>query len=81
MLLEAIRVLDEEIVRDPADIDAGVKLGLGFPASRGGILAWCDTEGAGADHGSPADYQSLGPSFQPATLARMAQAGTRFHAS
>ena len=27
-------------------------------------------------------YQSLGPSFQPpVTLARMAQAGTRFHAS
>ena len=82
MLLEAIRVLDEEIVRDPADIDAGVKLGLGFPASRGGILAWCDTEGAGAIMDRLPMYQSLGPSFQPpATLARMAQAGTRFHAS
>ena len=82
MLLEAIRVLDEEIVRDPADIDAGVKLGLGFPASRGGILAWCDTEGAGAIMDRLPMYQSLGPSFQPpATLARMAQAETRFHAS
>jgi 3-hydroxyacyl-CoA dehydrogenase / enoyl-CoA hydratase / 3-hydroxybutyryl-CoA epimerase / enoyl-CoA isomerase len=82
MLLEAIRVLDEEIVRDPADIDAGVKLGLGFPASRGGILAWCDSEGALAIMDRLSMYQSLGPSFQPpATLACMARAQTRFRAN
>jgi 3-hydroxyacyl-CoA dehydrogenase len=68
-------------VRDPADIDAGVRLGLGFPVSRGGILAWCDSEGAGAIMDRLPLYQSLGPSFlPPATLARMAQAGTRFRA-
>ena len=79
MLIESIRVLDDEVVSDPADIDTGVKLGLGFPASRGGILAWCDAEGAGVIMGRLAEYQSLGPSFQPpATLARMAEAGTRF---
>ena len=48
MLLEAIRAVDDGIVRDPADVDVGVTLGLAFPASRGGILAWCDSEGAGA---------------------------------
>jgi 3-hydroxyacyl-CoA dehydrogenase/enoyl-CoA hydratase/3-hydroxybutyryl-CoA epimerase/3-hydroxyacyl-CoA dehydrogenase/enoyl-CoA hydratase/3-hydroxybutyryl-CoA epimerase/enoyl-CoA isomerase len=81
MLLEAIRVLDQEIVRDPADIDRGVKLGLGFPASRGGILAWCDTEGAGAIMGRLSMYRSLGPSFEPpATLDGMARAETRFYA-
>jgi 3-hydroxyacyl-CoA dehydrogenase/enoyl-CoA hydratase/3-hydroxybutyryl-CoA epimerase/3-hydroxyacyl-CoA dehydrogenase/enoyl-CoA hydratase/3-hydroxybutyryl-CoA epimerase/enoyl-CoA isomerase len=80
MLLEAIRVLDEGIVRDPADIDAGVKLGLGFPASRGGILAWCDAEGAGAIMDRLSMYQSLGPAFDPpATLARMARTEMRFH--
>jgi 3-hydroxyacyl-CoA dehydrogenase/enoyl-CoA hydratase/3-hydroxybutyryl-CoA epimerase/3-hydroxyacyl-CoA dehydrogenase/enoyl-CoA hydratase/3-hydroxybutyryl-CoA epimerase/enoyl-CoA isomerase len=80
MLLEAIRVLDEEIVRDPADIDAGVKLGLGFPASRGGILAWCDAEGAGAIMDRLSMYQSLGPAFDPpATLARMARTEKQFH--
>jgi 3-hydroxyacyl-CoA dehydrogenase/enoyl-CoA hydratase/3-hydroxybutyryl-CoA epimerase/3-hydroxyacyl-CoA dehydrogenase/enoyl-CoA hydratase/3-hydroxybutyryl-CoA epimerase/enoyl-CoA isomerase len=80
MLIEAIRVLDEKIVRDPADIDAGVRLGLGFPASRGGILAWCDALGPGAIMDRLPMYQSLGPAFQPpATLARMAQSGTRFH--
>jgi 3-hydroxyacyl-CoA dehydrogenase/enoyl-CoA hydratase/3-hydroxybutyryl-CoA epimerase/3-hydroxyacyl-CoA dehydrogenase/enoyl-CoA hydratase/3-hydroxybutyryl-CoA epimerase/enoyl-CoA isomerase len=82
MLLEAIRVLDEGIVRDPADIDAGVRLGLGFPASRGGILAWCDTEGASAIMDRLSMYRSLGPSFQPpATLARMARSDTRFRAN
>lgn len=48
MLLEAIRVLGDKVVNDPADVDRGVVLGLGFPASRGVILAWCDTEGAAA---------------------------------
>lgn len=82
MLVEAIRVLDEEIVLDPADIDAGVKLGLGFPASRGGILAWCDAEGASAIMDRLSIYQSLGTSFQPpATLARMARTEQRFYAN
>ncbi|MFV2067295.1 MAG: 3-hydroxyacyl-CoA dehydrogenase NAD-binding domain-containing protein, partial [Pirellulales bacterium] len=46
MLLEATRVLDEKIAREPADVDMGLILGIGFPAFRGGILRWCDTEGA-----------------------------------
>jgi hypothetical protein len=37
MLLGAIRVLEEGIVRDPADLDVGVTLGLSFPVSRGGM--------------------------------------------
>jgi len=45
MLLEAIRVLDDRVVTDPAVVDRGVVLGLGFPASRGGLFGWCDNEG------------------------------------
>ena len=63
MLLEAIRVVDEGIVRDPADLDLGVVLGLGFPASRGGILAWCDSEGAGAIMDRLARYSLSAPRF------------------
>src|SRR5262249_44504769 len=48
MLLESTRVLEEGIVREPADVDMGLILGIGFPPFRGGILRWCDTEGAGA---------------------------------
>jgi len=47
MLVEATRVLEEKIVREPADVDMGLILGIGFPPFRGGILRWCDAEGAG----------------------------------
>lgn len=81
MLLEAIRAVDDGIVRDPADVDVGVTLGLAFPASRGGILAWCDSEGAGAIMDRSARYNYLGPAFHPpASLPRMAGTKGSFHA-
>jgi hypothetical protein len=81
MLLEAIRAVDDGIVRDPADVDIGVTLGLSFPASRGGILAWCDSEGAGAIMDRLARYEYLGPAFHPpASLPRMAGTKGSFHA-
>ncbi len=48
MLTEAVRVLEEGIVREPSDVDMGLILGIGFPPFRGGILRWCDALGAGA---------------------------------
>ena len=49
MLLEATRVLEEGIVREPGDVDMGLILGIGFPPFRGGILRWCDQSGAQRD--------------------------------
>ena len=73
MLLEAIRAVDDGIVRDPADVDLAVTLGLGFPASRGGLFGWCASEGAGAIMDRAARYEYLGPAFHPpASLPRMA---------
>lgn len=46
MLLEALRVLDEGLVRDVGDVDLAVIHALGFPAFRGGLLAWADSLGA-----------------------------------
>jgi 3-hydroxyacyl-CoA dehydrogenase/enoyl-CoA hydratase/carnithine racemase len=46
MLLEALRGLDEKLVRDGRDIDLAVIHALGFPAFRGGLLAWGDSLGA-----------------------------------
>jgi 3-hydroxyacyl-CoA dehydrogenase/enoyl-CoA hydratase/3-hydroxybutyryl-CoA epimerase/3-hydroxyacyl-CoA dehydrogenase/enoyl-CoA hydratase/3-hydroxybutyryl-CoA epimerase/enoyl-CoA isomerase len=46
MLLEALLVLDEGIVRDGRDVDLAVIHALGFPAFRGGLLAWGDSLGA-----------------------------------
>ncbi len=70
MLLEAIRVVEDGIVNDPVDVDTGVTLGLGFPASRGGLFGWCATEGPGAILDRLSAYQRLGPAFHPpASLA------------
>jgi 3-hydroxyacyl-CoA dehydrogenase/enoyl-CoA hydratase/carnithine racemase len=46
MLLEALRAVDEGIVRDARDVDLAVIHALGFPPFRGGLFAWADTLGA-----------------------------------
>ena len=80
MLLEATRVLEDGIVREPADVDMGLILGIGFPPYRGGILRWADAEGAGAILERLARYGSLGPRFRPTeTLDRQARTGEKFY--
>ncbi len=65
MLLEATRVLEEGIVAAPHHVDMGLILGIGFPPFRGGILHWCDTEGASAIADRLGKYASLGKRFEP----------------
>jgi 3-hydroxyacyl-CoA dehydrogenase / enoyl-CoA hydratase / 3-hydroxybutyryl-CoA epimerase / enoyl-CoA isomerase len=80
MLLEATRVLEDGIVREPADVDMGLILGIGFPPFRGGILRWCDTEGPAKVLERLAKYAALGKRFEPTfSLKKMAQAGGRFY--
>jgi 3-hydroxyacyl-CoA dehydrogenase/enoyl-CoA hydratase/3-hydroxybutyryl-CoA epimerase/enoyl-CoA isomerase len=80
MLLEATRVLEEKIVREPADADMGLILGIGFPPFRGGILRWCDTEGADKLLERLKGFEGLGKRFEPTeTLKRHAQTGERFY--
>ena len=45
MVLEATRILDEEIVADFRDIDLCVIHGFSFPQHRGGLLYWADQVG------------------------------------
>jgi 3-hydroxyacyl-CoA dehydrogenase/enoyl-CoA hydratase/3-hydroxybutyryl-CoA epimerase/enoyl-CoA isomerase len=68
MLLEAVRALEEGIVRDPVDADMGLILGIGFPPFRGGILRWCDTEGIDRVAARVAGLESCGGRFQPSEL-------------
>jgi 3-hydroxyacyl-CoA dehydrogenase / enoyl-CoA hydratase / 3-hydroxybutyryl-CoA epimerase / enoyl-CoA isomerase len=80
MLLEAVRTLEEGIVREPAHVDMGLILGVGFPPFRGGILRWCDTAGAAALVDRAAKYASLGKRFQPSPLlVDMAKSSKRFY--
>jgi 3-hydroxyacyl-CoA dehydrogenase / enoyl-CoA hydratase / 3-hydroxybutyryl-CoA epimerase / enoyl-CoA isomerase len=80
MLLEATRVLEEKIVREPADVDMGLILGIGFPPFRGGILRWCDSLGAGKVVDRLGKYAHLGKRFEPTeSLLALAKAGESFY--
>ncbi|QDU63239.1 Fatty acid oxidation complex subunit alpha [Planctomycetes bacterium Pan216] len=80
MLLEATRALEEEIVREPGDVDMGLILGTGFPPTKGGILRWCDTVGAGEILARVERLEGLGKRFEPTdTLRELARTGGRFY--
>ena len=79
MLLEATRVLQDGIVSEPAHVDLGLLLGIGFPAFRGGILHWCDTEGADSSLKKLELYVDLGKRFEATdSLKQMASASQRY---
>ncbi len=80
MLLESVRALEENIVREPAHVDMGLILGVGFPPFRGGILRWCDQEGAAKIVERASKYTALGKRFEPSPmLLDMAKSGKLFY--
>jgi 3-hydroxyacyl-CoA dehydrogenase/enoyl-CoA hydratase/3-hydroxybutyryl-CoA epimerase/3-hydroxyacyl-CoA dehydrogenase/enoyl-CoA hydratase/3-hydroxybutyryl-CoA epimerase/enoyl-CoA isomerase len=82
MLLEATRILEEGKARGPADVDLAVLFGLGFPASRGGLLYWADTLGPAAVLDALRPLESLGERAQPTAMLRsMAERNGRFFAA
>jgi len=79
MLLEALRTLDEGIIRDPRDVDLAVIHALGFPAFRGGLFAWADTFGAAEAIRRLEPLAPLGPRMQPTeSLRALARDGLAF---
>ena len=79
MLLESLLVLDEGIVRDGCDIDLAVIHALGFPAFRGGVLAWGDFLGAAEVVRRLDQFKDLGPRMNPpARLLAHAESGRPF---
>jgi 3-hydroxyacyl-CoA dehydrogenase/enoyl-CoA hydratase/3-hydroxybutyryl-CoA epimerase/3-hydroxyacyl-CoA dehydrogenase/enoyl-CoA hydratase/3-hydroxybutyryl-CoA epimerase/enoyl-CoA isomerase len=82
MLVEASRVLEEGIVREPGDVDMGLILGIGFPAFHGGLLRWADSLGLPAVLDKLKRYESLGPRFRPTKQMReLAAKGKGFYPS
>jgi len=80
MLLEATRTLEEGIVREPADVDMGLILGIGFPPFRGGILRWADSLGADEILRRLEPLRALGKRFEPTeSLSKMAKTGEKFY--
>jgi 3-hydroxyacyl-CoA dehydrogenase/enoyl-CoA hydratase/3-hydroxybutyryl-CoA epimerase/3-hydroxyacyl-CoA dehydrogenase/enoyl-CoA hydratase/3-hydroxybutyryl-CoA epimerase/enoyl-CoA isomerase len=80
MLTEAVRALQEGIVRDPVDLDMALIMGIGFPAWRGGLMRWADATGLAKIVEMLKRYQSLGARYAvPEMLAKKAAEGGRFH--
>lgn len=80
MLLEATRCLEEDIVREPAHVDMGVILGIGFPPFRGGLLRWCDGLGANLVLERLEPLAELGPRFSPTdSLSELAATDGLWH--
>lgn len=77
MLTEASRVLAEDIVRDPADVDMGLILGIGFPPFRGGLLRWADSVGLPQLLSKLEKYASLGKRFEPTEKLRQLAAQSK----
>lgn len=65
MLTEAVRILDEGVVRGPGDVDMGLVLGIGFPNDRGGLLRWADEVGLSEIEARLEKYANLGERFRP----------------
>jgi 3-hydroxyacyl-CoA dehydrogenase/enoyl-CoA hydratase/3-hydroxybutyryl-CoA epimerase len=69
MVNEAVRCLEEGIVRSPRDGDIGAVFGIGFPPFRGGPFRYIDALGAGAILAQLEDLEGRFPGrFAPAEL-------------
>jgi 3-hydroxyacyl-CoA dehydrogenase/enoyl-CoA hydratase/3-hydroxybutyryl-CoA epimerase len=80
---EALRCLQDGILRSPRDGDVGAIFGLGFPPFLGGPFRYLDRMGAARAVGSLERlHETYGKRFVPAAvLTDMAREGRRFHAA
>ena len=81
MLNEAVRALDEGVVRSPRDGDMGAIFGIGYPPFRGGPLRYLDDIGAETATRTLERLSSEhGDRFKPASrLVSMANSGELFY--
>lgn len=77
---EGAKILEEKIAANSHDIDLVYLNGYGFPADKGGPMAWADGEGVATILDRLRTLQSqFGEHWQPAALIeRLAAAGKRF---
>ena len=81
MLNEAVRCLEDRIIRSPRDGDIGAVFGIGFPPFRGGPFRYIDTVGVGAvvDTLRELDARFRGRYDPAPLLVRMARENSRFY--
>jgi 3-hydroxyacyl-CoA dehydrogenase/enoyl-CoA hydratase/3-hydroxybutyryl-CoA epimerase len=78
---EAAHALEEGVVATAAEVDLATLLGLGFPATEGGLLFYADRMGIAAVHAGLEELaRHTGGRFRPAPLVqRLAGEGRGFH--
>ena len=81
MVSEAVRCLEEGIIRLPRDGDVGAVFGIGFPPFRGGPFRYVDAVGAGKIVNELEDLRvRFAPRFAPPDLlVQMARREERFY--
>ena len=81
MLNEAVRALEEGVIRQPRDGDIGAIFGIGYPPFRGGPFRTLDAMGPAKALDALERLQAkFGPRFAPAAmLTDVARRGGRFH--
>jgi len=81
MVNEAARILEENLVREPSDIDVGMIFGTGFAPFRGGLLRYADSVGAESIVSDLEIFvRDLGQRFQPSGfLQQLAVSGKKFY--
>ena len=81
MLNEAVRCLEDGVLRSPRDGDVGAVFGIGFPPFRGGPFRYIDTLGAAVVVQQLEELNDrFPPRFEPAELLRdMARKHARFY--
>ena len=81
MLNEAVRALDDGVVRSARDADVGAIFGIGFPPFRGGPFRYLDALGPSHVVAVLRELcDNYGDRFLPASrLEEMAKSGGTFH--
>ena len=76
MCMEAVRCVEDGIVDDALDVDAGLVLGIAFPSFRGGALRYIDDMGLTAFCEHASGYSHISPIYAPtAAIRKMAESG------
>jgi 3-hydroxyacyl-CoA dehydrogenase/enoyl-CoA hydratase/3-hydroxybutyryl-CoA epimerase/enoyl-CoA isomerase len=82
MIIEGSRCLEDRIVASPAEVDLGLRSGLGFPPFRGGALYFADQVGLQALCQRAEAFKALGKLYEPtAQMLRLAETGSTFYAT
>ena len=82
VVLEATRILEQDIVNDYRDIDLAFTHGLSFPQRRGGLLYWADQVGVAELTAMLRERSGDDPSLKPtALMVSMADGGQSFYST